>query len=181
VVIAVVEPPPVESPPATVADTPAPVAVPMTLLVGDSVTLGAEAPVQGAFGTSLILDAGVNRQMKHAADVVASALRQEPGINAIIIHLGTNGAFNAETFDRVMEASSGVYRVVFVNSRVPRRWESVVNSAIVSGVERWDNAYLLDWYTISGQHPEWFFEDQVHLLPTGQREYARLLVEAVSG
>ena len=97
----------------------------------------------------------------------------------VVIHLGTNGAFNSGTFDRVMAELINIDLVVFVNSRVPRRWEGIVNSALESGTERWENAELLDWKRVADAHAEWFKEDRVHLSTTGRQSYARLIAGAI--
>lgn len=158
---------------------PPPEPEPRVLLIGDSVMLGAEPALRDALGGSILFDAEVSRQMKQTPAVVEEMRTAEEEFNVAVIHLGTNGAFNAETFDEVMVSLSGVDRVIFVSASVPRRWEPIVNSALADGVQRWDNAHLVDWHTIASERPEWFGEDRVHLNGEGQAAYAALLLEAV--
>jgi lysophospholipase L1-like esterase len=80
----------------------------------------------------------------------------------------------------VIESLPDVDRVLVLTAKVPRRWEASVNRTILQGAERWPIVEVIDWHTIGGQHPEWFFEDQVHLNGTGMREYAELLSDAIN-
>jgi hypothetical protein len=34
---------------------------------------------------------------------------------------------------------------------------------------------LIDWHNIGGAHPEYFYEDGIHLRPDGARAYAELI------
>lgn len=161
----------------TVALPPEYVAVSM---IGDSVLAGAQAVVENTLENPLVIDATVNRQFKHADDV-AEDLRANGALgDVVVLHLGTNGAFSSDTFDEVIESLPDVDRVLVLTAKVPRRWEASVNRTILEGAERWPIVEVIDWHTISGQHPEWFFEDQVHLNGTGMRKYAELLSDAIN-
>jgi hypothetical protein len=46
---------------------------------------------------------------------------------------------------------------------------------LAEGVRRYPNAVLVDWYSASVDHPEYFVEDGVHLRIKGQRVYADLI------
>jgi hypothetical protein len=46
-------------------------------------------------------------------------------------------------------------------------------------VRRYPNAVLVDWYSASVEHPEYFVEDGIHLRIEGQRVYAGLIAEAL--
>ena len=74
-----------------------------------------------------------------------------------------------------MGAAGGVQRVVFVNLKVPRDWESADNSVIAEGVARYLNAVLIDWHDIGDAHPEFFYDDGIHLNPDGAAYYAQLI------
>ena len=78
----------------------------------------------------------------------------------------------------MMQNLSGVRKVVFVNVNVPRTWEQPDNEVIAEGVERYpDRAVLVDWYSASVNHPEYFVEDGVHLQIVGQKVYADLIAQ----
>jgi lysophospholipase L1-like esterase len=150
-------------------------------MIGDSVLLGAEGAIAATLENDLVIDATVSRQFKHADDVAAVlALTGDLG-DVVVLHLGTNGAFSEETFDEVMTYLAVVDRVIVINAKVPRRWESTVNEAIASGGDRWPDIEIIDWNTIAGAHPEWFNADRVHLNRTGMAAYADLLNETING
>ena len=62
-----------------------------------------------------------------------------------------------------------------LNAKVPRPWEDQVNQALADGVKRYKNAVLVDWHTIAGDHPEFFWDDGIHLRPEGAQFYAQLI------
>ena len=160
---------------------PASVATTRTILIGDSVMLGAKVGLQNEFGNTAHVDGKVSRQMKHAASTFNDLEAQGYAVDTAVIHLGTNGPFHTDSIDQAMEAMSGVERVYFVNSAVPRRYEGEVNATISEGVQRWDNAYLIDWNRAAEGHPEYFVSDGVHLTTAGIAAYAALLDVAIGG
>jgi peptidoglycan/LPS O-acetylase OafA/YrhL len=152
-----------------------------TILIGDSVMLGAKGGLQNEFGNTAHVDGKVSRQMKHAAQTFNDLKAQGYAVDTAVIHLGTNGPFHLDSLDQAMEALSDVERVFFVNSAVPRRYEGEVNATIAEGVQRWDNAYLIDWNHAAEGHPEYFVSDGVHLTTEGIAAYAALLELAIDG
>ena len=68
-------------------------------------------------------------------------------------------------------------RVVFVNLKVPRRWEGPDNDVLGANVAKYPNAVLIDWHNIGGAHPEFFWQDGIHLRPDGARFYADLIAQ----
>jgi hypothetical protein len=155
-----------------VAETPPPV------MIGDSVMLGAKIGLEKAIEGARVY-AKVSRQMSQVPDVVTQIRRDGPFGDVAVLHLGTNGPFNSKHFDSVMGTLSNLDRVYFVNAAVPRRYEGQVNSAIADGVERWDNAYLIDWNSVADGHPEYFVQDGVHLTTAGIKAYAAMIARAV--
>ena len=80
-----------------------------------------------------------------------------------------------DEFDRMMDVLKDVKRVVIVNAKVPRPWEDQVNEVLADGVKKYKNARLVDWHTIGGEHPEFFWDDGIHLRPEGAQYYAQLI------
>lgn len=144
------------------------------LALGDSVMLGA-APEMAAAIPNLEIDAAVSRQVSAGIDLLTA--RRDAGTlgDVVIIHLGTNGTFTPGQFDQIMGILSGVQRVIFVNLKVPRDWESPDNSVISDGVARYPNAVLIDWFSVANAHPEFFYDDEIHLRPTGADFYAQMI------
>ena len=159
-------PPPLASPPSRV------------FALGDSVMLGA-APSMAAAIPNLEVDAAVSRQVSNGIDILTE--RRDAGTlgDVVIIHLGTNGTFTSGQFDDMMSILSGVQRVVFVNLKVPRDWEGDDNSVIADGVSRYPNAVLVDWHDVGSAHPEFFYDDEIHVRPDGAEFYAQLIAPDV--
>jgi lysophospholipase L1-like esterase len=59
---------------------------------------------------------------------------------------------------------------------VPRAWAASVNAVLAAGVAGHPGvAVLADWNALSGSHPTWFAQDQVHLEPAGAKALADLV------
>jgi peptidoglycan/LPS O-acetylase OafA/YrhL len=164
-----------EEPPSAVAVEPLRVT-----LIGDSVLKGAEGAVVLELGSETIVDATVNRQFKDTNEVVADLRARGELGDAVVIHLGTNGAFSGASWDEAMSALGDVERVYVLTSFVPRRWESTVNAAIASGIERWPRVEIIDYKSFGEAHPEYYNSDGVHLNARGQAAYAEFIHRALN-
>jgi peptidoglycan/LPS O-acetylase OafA/YrhL len=143
--------------------------------IGDSVMLGSAAMLQGEIAELSVIDAGVGMQVSYATDVLRSRRAAGQLGETVVVHLGNNGAFTAGQFDKMMRVLSDVDRVVVVNVRVPRAWETPNNEVIYEGVKEYPKAELVDWYSATAGRPELFVTDGVHLQPPGQRLYAAMI------
>jgi lysophospholipase L1-like esterase len=147
-------------------------------MIGDSVMLGAKVGLEKAVDGARV-DGSVSRQMKQVPGVVEQIRSEGLLGDVVVIHLGTNGPFNSGHFDTAMESLGGVARVYFVNASVPRRYEGQVNAAIKSGVERWDEAFLIDWHNAAKDQSDYFVKDGVHLTAAGIEAYSALIARAI--
>ena len=161
---------------------PVPVAAHVTAL-GDSVMLGAAQALQDTIGADRVLvDAEESRQFPAGVDKLQFYRDSGQLGDEVVVQLGTNGTVNPEDFDRMMEVLKGVKKVVVLNTRVPRPWEDQVNQVLADGVKRYKNqAVLVDWHTIAGEHPEFFWDDGFHLRPEGAQYYAQLIAGYLVG
>jgi lysophospholipase L1-like esterase len=96
----------------------------------------------------------------------------------VLIHLGNNGGFAASHFDEMMTILRG-HKVIFVNLKVPRQWEAYNNKVLADGVKRYPGTKLIDWYSASYTHYEYFWEDGFHLRPEGAKTYATLIAASL--
>ena len=145
--------------------------------IGDSVMLGSADRLYGDIDNLTAMDAEVGLQASAAIDILRWRRASGQLGDVVIVHLGNNGIFTAGQFDEMMRVLAGVRRVVFVNVNVPRPWERPNNEMLAQGVRRYPNAVLVDWYSASTYHPEFFVSDGVHLRIKGQRVYAELISE----
>ena len=157
----------------------APVDVRPPVAIGDSVMTSATPALRDRF-KRILIDAAVARQVKDGIAAL-ERLKSEGRIGrVVIIHLGNNGRWLAAQVDRIMRILSGVERVVFVNVRVPRRWEASNNETLAAGVRRHaGRAVLLNWKKLWRTCPaKTFGKDGTHLSATGARCYSRLIANA---
>jgi hypothetical protein len=96
----------------------------------------------------------------------------------VIIGVGDNGLITPDALRRTLHSLRDIPRVIVLNNRVGRYWESANNHTIASIVPDFDNVRLLDWHAISASHDSWFYDDGIHLTPTGAAAYTRLIVAA---
>ena len=202
-VLAPTVPPPQTTPPSTTSPVPTTTAVPATTApatttsptttvpappvsatrvtaIGDSVMLGAAQALQTTIGSDkLYLDAAESRQFSAGVDTIQSLRDQGELGDEAVIQLGTNGTINPDDFDRMMGILHDAKRVVLVNAHVDRPWEQQVNDTLADGAKRYPNAVLVDWHAIAAEHPEFFWDDGIHLRPEGQEFYAQLIARSL--
>jgi len=161
--------------PTTTSTAPlAPVAGPVTA-VGDSVLLDAQ-PELATDVPGIAIDGLVSRQFDAGIGVVQADRAAGTLGKVLVVELGTNGPISPGEVDAMVQAASGVTRVVFVNVCVPRPWAAPDNAVLSDGVARHPGvAVLADWNTLATPHPEWFTSDQVHLNPAGAAALATLI------
>ena len=143
--------------------------------VGDSVLLDAQ-PELAAAVPGIVVDGLVSRQFDAGIGVVQTDRAAGTLGKVLVVELGTNGPISPGEVDAMVQAASGVTRVVFVNVCVPRPWAAPDNAVLSDGVARHPGvAFLADWNTLATPHPEWFTSDQVHLNPAGAAALATLI------
>ncbi|MEX1007607.1 MAG: hypothetical protein WD271_07145 [Acidimicrobiia bacterium] len=149
---------------------------PKVTAVGDSVMLGAADALAGAIGRDrTTLDAAESRQFSVGVEILQGYKDAGELGDEVVVQLGTNGAIDPDDFDRMMQLLKNVRRVVIVNAFVSRPWEDEVNETLADGVKRYKNAVLVDWHAAGGEHPEWFYDDGLHLRSDGAQAYAQLI------
>jgi peptidoglycan/LPS O-acetylase OafA/YrhL len=147
--------------------------------IGDSVMLGA-APVLEKMIPGITVDGKVSRQLSQAPDMIKQFNADNTLGRIVVIHLGTNGPFTSEQLDILLEMIGENRKVILINTRVPKKWEYVVNGTL-AGVSRGrTNVKLVDWYSFSANKPDWFVSDGVHLTVKGAEAYSKLILNAVT-
>lgn len=150
--------------------------VPVTA-IGDSILLDAGPYLQQRI-PGAVIDGKIGRQMAEAPELVAR-LRNEGRLgDQVVIELGTNGPFSSKQLMSLLDSMQDVRKVVLVNARVPRSWESVVNASIEKAASAYPNTVLLDWHAAS-KGKSYFEPDGVHLKPQGGETLAELIAQAV--
>jgi peptidoglycan/LPS O-acetylase OafA/YrhL len=157
-----------------------PAETPLVTAIGDSVMMGAAARLAGSI-PNIDLDSQVGRQS--AAAIALLRERQSTGQlgQIVLVHIGNNGTLTHKQFDEIMSILGSERRVIFLNLQVARSWQDGNNAVLAAGVQRYANARLIDWHSITAGHPELFAADQIHLSGAGAELYTRLVIEAVLG
>jgi hypothetical protein len=75
---------------------------------------------------------------------------------------------------------AGVPRVLLVTVRMPRTWEGQTNDALRAAAARYPAVVIVDWYSYSDGHRDWFASDGIHLKPVGAQAYADLVGGALA-
>lgn len=147
--------------------------------IGDSVMVEVGPALQELF-PDIVVDSKIGRQMYQAPQVIKNLKDQGMLGNTVIIELGANGAFTEKQFADILELLGKDRQIVLINTRVPKPWESVVNKLLAQTADDNSNIKLVDWYTASSGHNEYFYSDGVHLQQAGLQAYASLVVDAVN-
>lgn len=149
------------------------------LLIGDSVSLGAESCLTPLGYT---LDSEVGRQFAVGLERLrAHATDGLPG--TVIVHLGTNGPFSADDFAAVMALTGSDRRVVWVTIALPDRsqygFADSLNGMIRSLAAQYPNVRVADWAAAVAQHPDWMYDDGIHINSAGCTGFTGVVDAAV--
>jgi peptidoglycan/LPS O-acetylase OafA/YrhL len=166
------------SPPAA-SPTPSPTPRRSILAFGESVMIQGATALAHDLGPVRV-DAAVGRHIGEGIKILERRAAAGKLADTVIVQLGNNGPFRAGQFDAVMDTLRDVSLVVWVNVRVPRDWEAHNNRVIASGIEKYPNARLVDWYGATAGRPELFWKDGYHPRPEGAELYADLISAATS-
>jgi hypothetical protein len=177
--VTVVEPGPNAAPPVSATPTATQPAVrPGTLLIGDSVMLGAKAELAGRGRT---IDAVESRQFHTGLTVVTRAVARGTMPATLVVHLGTNGTLAVADCRAVVDAAGPSRRVFFVTPHAPRSWIA----PDIAHLTRCGSAYadgrvvLVDWNGLAARHPGWLYSDGIHLNGPGRTAYAAVITAAL--
>ena len=162
--------------PSVTIDTP-PVTKASFSAMGDSVMLGARKSLEQAI-PGITIDAAVAR----FPGAFLGPLKRYQAANklgsTVIVHPGTNGVLPESMLREMLDILKTHDRVVLVNDNMPRTWRNPNNNVITNVVKDYPNVVLVDWYTASHGHPEYFVSDGVHLTSKGAAAYAQLIKAA---
>ena len=149
------------------------------LMIGDSVTAGAQPGIQAALPNAYI-DGVVSRQFYTFQDVYAQdSANYDPSV--VICALGTNGLIrDSQQVQDVINAVGGK-PIYFVTVRVPLELQDRNNQMIRDVCTQNDNAGVIDWNGASEVHSEYLVDDGTHLTQAGIDTYAALIRQAICG
>jgi len=150
---------------------------PKLWVAGDSVILGIRYSLDQDSPIGLI-NARVGRQ----ADELITVLRHDKSSmkgSPVILDLGNNNRLTREEVAAVFEEVKDQPQIVIVNTAVPRSWRDPNNLLIDEFAKNYSQATVVDWNTLSKNHPEYFGPDGVHLVPEGIVAYVGAIMSVL--
>ena len=148
------------------------------VLIGDSVSLGANEQLNAAFPHGMI-DTRGERQVDEAIEVLEGYLEQGVVGDQVVISIGTNGVLSHESMDTILKDVGSDRQLWFVNMRSPNAKDVDNNALIDEYVAANENVHLIDWYSATQGHDEWLIEDGIHLTWEGRDAYTKLVVDTM--
>lgn len=147
--------------------------------IGDSVMAGSSNDLKQLMPKALI-DAAVSRQLNVAFGLLDSYKNQGVLADNVLIGLGTNGPFSMDDLSRIMYQVGPNRKVFWINVHVPTRdWQNSVNDLLRQGAKRYHNLIIIDWYSYSKNHPNWFYKDHTHPNILGSKYYSSFVTKTI--
>jgi peptidoglycan/LPS O-acetylase OafA/YrhL len=167
------------------ASPPAPSSLAVTV-VGDSIMIDV-APDLHALLPNAYITGAVSRQMAALPTVLAELNAAGELYSRLVIELGTNGPGWDPGQVAGLLRSLQLQQVVLVNAgRDPAHpeWPAIINQQLLQVAAAVPNTVVVDWYTASTGHPEYFMwgddpGDGIHPGPIGAEAMAELIAQAV--
>ena len=148
-------------------------------VIGDSVFLGAAISFKKVYKNAVI-DAKISRQVVQGVDVAKQMKKKGKLRDTVIIALGTNGTFNQSTGQKLIDYL-GKDRTIYWVSAYGKRltWQSAVNKTIQRLVRKNKNVHIISWAKYAKNHPNWFYQDGIHLNSKGQAGFAKFIRDSI--
>ena len=145
--------------------------------IGDSVMKMGEPYIKEIFKDANI-DAKVSRQFTDLPKVLEALKDSKKLKNIVVIHLGTNGVINKESFESSMKLLEGK-TVYLMNTVVPKPWEKSVNKSLEEWSADYSNITIIDWHKYAKGETKLFYKDATHPKPEGAKKYAEFILESI--
>ena len=141
--------------------------------IGDSVMLGAIQNLNAQFPNGYI-DAKVSRTAWKAGTILNELNEKNMLGNPIIINLGANGDCSTACKQEIMK-NCGNRKVYWLNTTNNQD----TNIRLKNFASSYANLHIIDWYTISLGHSEYFYADGIHLTGIGRKVYTEVIFNAI--
>lgn len=147
--------------------------------IGDSVMAGTSDMLKKLMPNALI-DAAVSRQLVPTIGLFNQYKNQGALAENVLIGLGTNGPFSMDDINHLMEIIGPNRQVFWISVHVPsRQWQGQVNELILRASQKYKNLSVIDWYSYSANHNNWFYGDQTHPNVEGSKYYSTYITKEI--
>ncbi|MGF7333222.1 acetyltransferase [Enterococcus faecium] len=147
------------------------------LFIGDSVMLGAYQVLKETFKKEALVDAKESRQITALPEILKEH-KDLVSYQQIVIGLGTNGVITDEAIEQTMSLLKDK-KVYWVNIKAPTGWQDTINATLATLPNQYSNITMIDWYSESKNHPEFFYDDETHLNESGRTAYAKYIASVI--
>lgn len=149
------------------------------LAIGDSVMVDGSAGLRKLF-PNMIINADVSRGIDVALDLLQYYKNKGLLPDVVVLGMGTNGMISAAQIQKAMQIAGPQRQVFWINVHVPTKpWEKPVNNILNQQARNFTNLQIIDWYSYSQKHANWFFEDQVHTNKKGSQHYSYFIAQQI--
>lgn len=147
------------------------------LFIGDSVMLGAYQELKETFLKEALVDAKESRQITALPEILKKH-KDLVSYQQIVIGLGTNGVLTDDAIEQTMSLLKDK-KVYWVNIKAPTGWQETINATLAKLPNQYSNITMIDWYSESQNHPEFFYDDETHLNESGRTAYAKYIASVI--
>lgn len=148
------------------------------LFIGDSVALKCIDIFPDVFPHGGI-DAKVSRQVIQGKRIYQSYIDDGVKTDVVVFALSNNASCKLSDVEALIDAVGTDKQIFFVNTRNEQDYEVRNNAVLQQATSDYDNVHLIDWYTASADHSEYFEQDGMHLKPAGAKAYLQVVYDAV--
>ena len=162
--------------PTTEATTATPTAVDASkvTIIGDFILEGAQGYISEAMPEAYI-SSYQNRQVYDGADVAENLKAEDNLREVVVIELGTNGPFDEETGQAMIDAIGKDKRIYWINIYASNRdYEKDVNDTIKALADKNENVNIIDWNAEVTKNPD-LVHDGFYLTDAGLEALAKLI------
>lgn len=150
-------------------------------MVGDSVMLGAVPSLMEELPDSII-DAQESRQVVEAMDILKDLQSQDKLGGTVVIELGINSYFAESKGQEIIDylgKDRKIYWVTVYGKYLQD--QTKINDVIMDLAKQNDNVEVIRWDQEGEKHPEWFYNDGIHLNGEGRTGFAQVIHSALEG
>ncbi len=147
------------------------------VMIGDSVSVRAIPQFEAVFPEGMI-DSAVNRPLYLGTTIYAHY--KELGVvgDIVVFSLGTNGPATDDQLDELVAAVGPDKEIYLITTRSPQPWVQTTNDVLAKAAERYGNVHVIDWFSLSANHDDYFDGDGTHLNALGAEVYVEMIRSA---
>ena len=147
--------------------------------IGDSIMNSAESRLKKNYPNANF-DTKIGRQFSKLPEILKKMSEQNKIGDTVVIGLGTNGPIQDKDFDEAMKLIGSSRKVVFINTKMPDKWQDSVNAKLLEKAKQYSNVSVIDWHSQAVKIPQYYEPDKTHLKDKGQEFYTGFITQQVN-